>query len=439
MSEETGHRQRTVRFMFDTAKMVLWRTVSIGVGAIGAVLIARWLGPEGRGVYALLLLWIGLAALVLQFGMPEASIYLLGAKLFPAERIITTLGAYYGGAALLGGLGAFLVTLFTPGGGAIRAVLVGVALAATIPMAGLRHVLLARQSFGRYSVSFAIEALVYLGCVIAFHAVEPLSVEAVLASYVAGLLTVLALLYRWTVAGMVGADGFSADVVRAAYLHGRHLFVTGLGSFAVQRIGYVLLEIFVGTRAVGQYAAASGLPILFANLPQQLGTVLYSHVSVAGARHGVLLTATVFKVLGICGAAVLVPVCWFREEIALLLFGAEFAGIGDALALLCIGMLVTGLAGLLLNALAGTGSAHFGTPITLTTFAVMTLAGLMLIPRFGLEGAALAQVSAAVLSLFVIGTIFCRKLGVTARALLVPSREELRVLLRRPGAEPGAS
>ena len=52
------------------------------------VIVARELGAEGRGVYALFLLSASITQLVLSLGMNVAAVYELGKKLAPTSRVV---------------------------------------------------------------------------------------------------------------------------------------------------------------------------------------------------------------------------------------------------------------------------------------------------------------------------------------------------------------
>jgi O-antigen/teichoic acid export membrane protein len=423
-------------FLRDTFQMLLWRGISIALGAVSAVLIARWLGPVDRGVFALAMLWVGLAALVLQFGVPEAGIYLMNSREYLPEQVMSTLLAYFCGVALLGALGCFAVCTVL-GLATVSSVLLAGALALLVMIAGLRHFLLARREFGRYSLSVVIEAGLNLAALSALHAMHGLHVALALAAYLLSLVGTLVVLLIWLPRGdtAVARRHVRGAVLAEGARQGRHLFAIGLGGFGVQRIGYLLLERFSGVRTVGLFAAASALPVLFSNLPQQLATVLYTHVSASGAERGARLAATVFQLMAALGVLLLVPLYILRETIAVTLFGVEFAGIGDAIAVLSLSMLMTGLNGVLFNALAATGSAGVGGWLTALTLGLMIALGCVLIPPFGLLGAAWAQFGSAALSLVVVAVLFCRRLAVPARVLIVPARDEWRALwpARRPG------
>src|SRR5262249_119014 len=63
-----------------TMETLVIRVIVLGVSFISNVIVARHLGPEGKGILAMILFWSSLIATLLMFGMDSALIYLLGSS-----------------------------------------------------------------------------------------------------------------------------------------------------------------------------------------------------------------------------------------------------------------------------------------------------------------------------------------------------------------------
>jgi len=419
-------------FLKHSLQMVLWRGVTILLGAATAIMLARWLGPEDRGELTIFLLWISLAALVLQLGFPEAVTYLIAARIFPEEQTLSTVLGYFAAVVVVAAIaGYFLLTrIFDLH--ALQAVLIVAALSVSVLVTVMRHILIAHKSFSRYSLSIVLEGSVYLAGIGALHAAAALTVDSALSAYALSLVSSFVLLAIWqwhTGRGQIALQYVRRAVIGHCFRYGLHLFTTGIGGFVVQRVNYFLLEWFSGSRAVGLFAAANSLPALFANLPQQLATVLYSHVAKSGPEQGGRLALVVVKVLAIVCVVLLIPVFIWRDLIASTLFGPEFAGIGPAMVILSAGMALAGLGSIIFNALAAVGLARYGSYTTYSSVVLVTVLGAALIPRMGIKGAAWAQVCASVATLAFVTVVFCRTSRVNGRTLLSLSRSELRLVL----------
>ncbi len=415
--------------------MLLWRGVAIVIGVATTILLARWLGPEDRGVLAIFVLTVSLVAVVLQAGAPEALVFVLGGGLFPKEEVVSTVVMFALGLVVLGAIIAQLLLVVWFGFDSVTSALLVTAAGGTILVTFLRHFLIAEKNFAKYSQSVVLEGVLYLGGIVIVSLIVGITVKLALLAYAMSLVVTL-LSLGWSLlrdSGLkLSASRFRPEVVWTCLRYGFHLFVTGLGGFGVQRINYFMLEAFSGFRAVGLYAAANAVPSLFANLPQQLATVLYAYASSSeNTALSTRLTVVVFQVLaGLCLSAI-IPLVLFAERIVHLLFGPAYAGIGGSLVMLSFAMSFIGLGGVLFNALAGRGLHKFGSYLTFMNLVLISVLAYFFIPRWGLKGAVLAHLVTAFISLLFMVTVFCRISGLSFRNLIVIPRPMIRVILKR--------
>jgi O-antigen/teichoic acid export membrane protein len=419
-------------FAKHSMQMLVWRAVTMLVSTATVILLARWLGPVDRGDLAIYVLSVSLAALVIQFGLPEAMIFAIGAKQYPERQITSTILTYSLLLSLLVAAAGYLVLVYWLGLEAFVSGLLLCALVLLVIVTIIRHVLLARKEFGRYSISVIWEMSTYLAVLVLMKKSGTLSVEFAVLAYMLSQLSALLFIlisHRREGSPLVTPGGFRPEILGYCYKYGLHLFITGIGSFGARRINFFLLESILGSRAVGLFAAANSIPTVFSNLPQQLGTVLYSHVASASSEdYGVRLTIIVFKVLAGLSAVLIVPVAVFAEPLVILLFGLEFEGIARAMVILTVGMASAGLGNLLFNYLAGTGLPKYGSHMTFINVGLVTLLAFMWIPTAGVEGAAWAQSVTSVANLVFVSAVFCRRFKVRLSSLLTFSKEELMLL-----------
>src|SRR3990170_2023709 len=91
MAEATtpGRSRRVELGFLGHVNLVFLTYVAQGALAFGvAVLVARALGPEGRGVYALFLLSASIAQAVLSLGIGVSAVYYLGKRAYPLSRVV---------------------------------------------------------------------------------------------------------------------------------------------------------------------------------------------------------------------------------------------------------------------------------------------------------------------------------------------------------------
>jgi O-antigen/teichoic acid export membrane protein len=427
----------------DSFVMLTWRVAVIAIGVVTTVLLARWLGPQDRGELAILVLSLALVTLVLQFGVPESIIYVLGARRYQESEIVSSALVF---SLLVSAVGAVValgaIHAWTDLDGGTNFALVAAGVLSVQATFG-RHVLLGCRRFGGYSASVVAESVAYLAGLVGAWAGGGLTVSRAVDAYAVSL-GVGTIVAWWLVAvrteARMSLGAFRGPIIAECMSRGVHLFLTGIGSFGVQRLSYFLLEVYSGARAVGLYAAAATLPSLFANVPQQVATVLYSHTAARRAGEGrVEVVAAVVQIMLIAGAVVLLPIVLFSEDIVRLLFGSQFAGIGNALVVLSLAMGCGGVAGVVFNALAGGGMHRYGSYLTGLTLVAVAGFGWLWIPIHGLEGAAAAHLVAAGLGLTFILIAYCRVERVKLATFLKVSPRVWRSLLARAPSGGGAS
>ena len=362
-----------------------------------AVLVARALGPEGRGVYALLLLSASIAQAVLGLGMGVSAVYFLGKRTYPLSRIVANSHQVTLISAVVSGL---LVLLAWP--------VVGDALldrdvpywvfAFAVPLA-LSYNLLTTllQGASRFLAMNAVvlaQPLVLLAGLVAVAAVGDVSTTAALIAWCAALLaaTLLAL-------GLLGTKAMPvSELLRVDWpsLRNQVRFgVQGQVGNLVQLLNYRLDQyivlLFVSTAGVGIYAVSVTMSQsiwFFANaiaavlLPRLIATdeSEASRTTSLLCRNTLLLSA-----LAAGGLAAVSP--WLVEG----LFGARFGSSVVPLLWLLPGTVALAGSKILTSYIFSQGRPMTNSLITVASLVVTLAADFALIPPFGVTGAAIAS------------------------------------------------
>ena len=387
----------------DSFKMLIWKGLTVFVSAFTAVLLARWLGPELRGELAILLLTLSLATLIFQLGFPEASIYILGSNDQDSrtnEFVVIGIGLAI--AMLFMILTAALVTLVSPiniGLYLLLSLTGGISILVTF----LRHVFLAKKFFHLYSITIATEVLVYVVGISSLKFLGELNLFGAVMAYC------LSLFLAFLVSILLLDIDFRQEhkepieirkILKMCIAKGRHFFIVGLGGFGTQRLNYFLLEHLSGIRSVGLFSAASTLPSFIGMIPQQVATVAYSHVATSGEEKSPLrLVKSVLQVLFAGVVMAVVVVAFYADSLVVLVFGPEFSSIADTMVMLCLAAGLNGIGSICVNALAGFGMPQIGTYMTMISIPCILIFGVILIPIYGLLGAALSLLGTSFLTL----------------------------------------
>lgn len=410
--------------------LFLTQVLHAAIGVVNGLLIARQIGPAGRGEYYLLILLPTTVMVLVQLGLPQAiafysakghvrgllgkSVILTIALASPAMLIVllavpwlqTTILSGLDASAILVGLGALPLLL-----------------SATLT-AGL---IVGRQAVTELAIVQIAYALSATVLIVVLVGVLDLGVAGALIAFLATSLVE-------TVGLFVGARRVSRRVsdpqdvsFRSLFAYGLRLYPGSLTRFFGYRVDVYLLAWLLADPAapLGYYAIAVTMAELVFFLPDAVSSLLFSQVA-GSAREDVdreLPRASRVTLLVTAAAALaLVPVSAVLIHLLLPAFTASL----PVLYILLPGVVMISSTKVFAGYLAGLGHATLTSALHIVAFVVNVVANLLLIPSFGILGAAAASlISYSVSSLLF--SLACRRIGgASLRTLWIPRLCDVR-------------
>jgi O-antigen/teichoic acid export membrane protein len=362
-----------------------------------AVLLARALGPQGRGVYALFLLSASITQAVLSLGLNVSAVYYLGKGTHALSRVVANVQQVTLASAVVSGL---LVLLAWPLLGdelADREVPYW-AFAFAVPLFVDYNALAAvLQGLSRFvSMNAVIVAQPFVQLALLSIGVLTMNVqptEAVLfwsGSMLAATALALVLLGRPALrpSELLRIDGPS---LREEVRFG----VQGQAGNVVQLLNYrldqFLVLLFVSTAGVGAYAVSVTLSQSVWFFANAVAAVLLPRLAAAGEAEAARTTPVVCRntlLLSALSAVVLGAASpWLVEA----LFGGDFGASVVPLVWLLPGTVALAGSKVLASYVLSQGRPLTNTLITAATLGVTLVADFALIPPFGIAGAAAAS------------------------------------------------
>jgi enterobacterial common antigen flippase len=410
------------------AQTAVARFAIAGISVLTGVLTARVLGVTGRGEQSAMLVWPALMAYLLTLGLPSAMRYWI--KREPERRselftvaLVTTLGVSVIACAI--GVvfipiwlrtyslevvrGAQFLMLFAP------EVMLGLILTAMLETLGDFNI----ANGSRY-ISSALTLLVLLVLAI-LHRMTPLYAAIAYSApqvFVAGGL-------GWRLRSHLWIQSFNPiPALRALTSYGMRSYgIEVLGIVAAQ-IDQVFVIGFLGAADVGIYAVALSASRVITILHSAVVTVIVP--SVAGLDKDVVLqtvgrSARISTLIALpLGAALAAALPILMP----LLYGSAFARGIFVAQILTAEALVLGLLSVLAQAFMAFNRPGFVTSLQVIGLAVVVPLMLVLLPRFGLLGAALALLASTLCRLGLLLASFPLLLRVPVPNLF-PTRDDL--------------
>src|SRR6266478_3553816 len=391
---------------------------------VAGVILARALGPTGRGIYALALLVPSVLVLVANLGVGNALIYYLARRAYDVEKMI---GQLISLALLLGVAATIVLVAFTALFG--RVALPGVPLnlvliaGAAIPLGLFFYFCLSFTQGMQAFVAFNSLYLVNAGALVVFLLgllVVPGSVTvAVVAwslSWVPTALLGIFWLSRYGRLNIRFDRGLSRSLLRFGIV-GYLAFITNYLNF---RLDTFLVNIFKNATQVGYYAVAVSLAETIWYVSTSAATVLAPRVAAGETQESDDTTARVSRTVFVVSLAAAILLGLTAPLIIRILFGAGFAPSVAAVWLLLPGVVTLSVARVLSSYLLGRNRHQVDLVASLAGLVVTLALDLLLIPRYGFPGAAAASSVAYTATLAVNLTWVIRNSTLSARDLLVP-------------------
>jgi O-antigen/teichoic acid export membrane protein len=367
------------------------------------IVLARLLGPAAKGRFALVLLYSQLAALIVGWGTDQALAVVSGrdretARHGFANAIIWT--AVVGGAAVLASVWLFGAPGEGPADGPLATLIPNLSgtqfmfAAVAVPgelFFGLGlFALLGRKRVVPYSWIRVFRRGILLVMVVAVAAIARLSLDvALILNLIALVLCAVAIV--WVAAG----DGIVGRTPSIALLREELRFGTrALPGAVAERLQFradsFLINIILGVRETGIYSVTSGLAETLWYVPNALGTVMFSRAvdpKADAGRIAAVLTRTTLAV----ALATAIPTFIFGPRLVRFVYGTQFADAGVALRLILPGIVAYSVVAILSRYITGRGRPGTGTLILFGGLVVNVAINLVLIPRYGIDGAAAAS------------------------------------------------
>lgn len=413
---------------FDVTTMLGTRTVVLLLSTATSVVVARALGPSGRGLVAVA---FSFALLLTQFGtlgLVTANPYFAAKEPDALGRIVSnSLWLAAGIGAMLAALGA-VVKLVVPsvvrglGWEEVGVVLLGIPAA----LAGmfLHSILLGEGRTGTYNVaevSLAILTFVAMAVgLLKFNVGVLGALVLMVSSYLVSALVYLVILLRHRPQLTWPDTRLVARMLRYA---GRVYLATVL-AYVVVRVDLLLMNGVLGADDAGLYAVAVALADGMLVLPAVVSINLFARVArgaeLEASARAFRLAAIIFG--GVCLAAI--PLAAPGIE---LLFGPRFAGADELFYWLLPGIFCFGMLNILSHHFAGRGFPLEAALVWFAGLAVNLVINILFLAR-GAFVAPLASSVAYLLLLVLYMGMFAREAG--GYAVMRPRLTEFRELVR---------
>jgi O-antigen/teichoic acid export membrane protein len=410
---------------------IVSKAMILGLQAATGILTARALGPAGRGELAAMILWPLFVSSVTTFGVPSSLIYYLRHQPEERERFIAN-GFVI--TAVLGVIAGLLTLPILPWWlhqyspqvvRAARWFLLAVPIC-SVTLAG-RAVLEASHDF---SASNAIQTLTpfatLLGLLFFFgiHRFDPYT--AGLAYIVSSVPAFLFMLLRVRRLSVMVWD-FQKSAVQKIFGYGiRSYGIDLLGTLALQ-VDQVLVVSLLSPSAMGSYVVVLSLSRTLNLFQNSVVMVLFPKATGQSIRTVVGMTGESARATGLVTAACGIPVCLAGPFLLQLIYGNDYVSAVGALRILVLEVILSGTTYVLAQAFMALNRPGVVTILQAIGLSLSVPMMLVLIPRYGIYGAAVSLLTSTIARLIFVYIGF-RVFLKTESPSLLPDGSDIRLL-----------
>lgn len=382
-------------FFRKVAETFATKLALLAVGFVTAAIVARILGPEGRG-------WVAAASAVSALGAQFGNLGLHASNTYFVSKdrrllsslVGNTLAVSFGlgGAAILAARALFHQW---PALAPVEGTLLDMALI-LIPLSLaymlLQNLLLGVQEVRAYNVieiASKVLSVLVIAVLIFFHRT---TVEWIFAVGLAVTLLSLTAVFGRLLPHLGEAPRLAPALFKDNLSYGFKAYLGALFAFLVVRVDLLMVKYFLGAEQTGYYSIAVGVADYIYMLPVVCGTLLFPKLS-AMKEEGEKWAFTK-KVAVVCAgtmAFLVLLVYLFGRPAVQLVYGASFLPALPALFWILPGIYLLSVNVIFMSYFASTGMPSVTVYSPLTAALLNILLNLKLIPQYGIVGASISS------------------------------------------------
>ncbi len=380
------------------------------------IILARVLGPADRGTYALIILIPSILGLVGTVGIEISNVYYTAQKKYKlsdivSNSLISSIGI---------GLGIILLFWLVSTTNAFQNFLkanninpLHLWLAVCIVPIGflykfLHKILLGREEIVKYNGMGIFQSILQLGLVAAFLIVLGYGLFGAVLSYV--LTAIGVVLVVLILVNKIERVSFAVNwtLLKDSVRYGVKGYLGNVVQFLNYRLDMFLVAYFLDVTAVGYYAIAVVVAEKLWIIPQSMATVLFPRVSGIEEAQANKLTPRISRHSFFIALIMAILILILVKPFIYFLFGPRFLPSIKPLMILLPSIVAFSIVKVLASDLSGRGKPEFNALASCVSLAVNIPLNLLLIPRFGIAGAAFATTVAYILATLVTIVAFTR-------------------------------
>ena len=422
---------RTLSMINNIIKVFTSKALIVILGFVTAVMLARGLGVENRGVLAGIIVVPQLFISLFEGGVRQAAMYYVGSKRLNEEYVLGGIFQFWAIASIFSFITcAGVIYLSTNYDEVHVIVLASLLVAFDILLSYLRGFYQGKEQFNVYNFSLISPKFILFFIVSYFYFLEDLSIDAVVASMLISSAASALFLVLYLASTKIQIRFRIADVI--------DLLKKGLAySFALflivanYKIDLFMLSVLGKETDAGMYAVLSQLGDAVWQVPGAVVAVLMARSAVDQARGEFSkLTMLVCKYTLWVTFISALTMFFFLYFFTVYIFGEEFIGLDVLFLYLMPGLVVMVVFKIINSDFAGNGRPLVSMYATIPAVLVNIIGNVLVIGSLGAKGVAIVSSVSYCLAAAIIFNIYKFEYGVALSELIFFNKYEFKKILR---------
>lgn len=416
--------------LLDIAGLIGSRLMLVIFGFGTGIITARLLGPHDRGLFTLLVMLPQTLVTFAKMGVAQANVYYIRRAKVPVSvvasnslilcavvSVVLFVAAYFGG--------RWFLDPFTEGAPPSYVWLALVLVPFLLIESYFMSILQAVEAFGAYNMQSIYKAVMsFAGIAFALLVLDGRLWAALMSQVTVLAAANLWLLYQVSRIARFGPR-WDREVGKGVLEFGAKSYVQTLAAHLHHRIDLYLIALLMTPEQVAFYSIAVNMTHPILQIPEAIGTIIFPKLAgssdeAAHAQTAVTCRHTVFATL-----VASVVYAGIGSQVMVLFYGERYAPAVPAMFMMLPGIIMIALYQILTRNFTSRNRQQVNIVAATTALGVNAATALMLIPRFGIVGAAMSTALSYTLAATILLVVFVRESGGSIRETVLVKREDL--------------
>ena len=421
-------------FTKNTLITFITRILSSVFTILGLIIIARVLGPEGKGIYTLVLLFSSALVTFTLFGVTTATTFYTGKKKYSYQEILGNNVIF---SLLIGiisiAIGLFIIFFFGdkffPGIKREYLLLILFAIHAIFSSAFISHILIGMEKIKKFNILFLFQSLFLLILIFILLFLFNLGVKAAILAYILSFIFYGIILFFATKKETGGIVlKFNINYFKDIFSYGLKIYPSHIFSFLHFRVSMFLINFFLNPVALGLYSVGVGLSGVLWIFSTSISTVLMPRVvSEKNSKRLKRFTPLVCRnvLFGLLIITILLFI--FSRFLIVFLYSEKFIESVSPFQILLLAALAICGWEILSSDIAGRGKQIFNSYISGASLILNIILSILFIPKWGIVGSAWALAISSLFMFFMVAIVYNRISGNKMRNLFFLQGSDIRL------------